>query len=146
MIKSVTFSCFEPFFSEIKQCFEELSENSDCRVIILTGAGKHFTGGLDLKESLQWGQELAEIEDSARKGHYLDKKIKLYQVLNILKSIHKNKIDYFLIGSVLRMLFHHWKYVKSQLLLAYTQHVLELALVWCPRLIFAIAPMMHGLQ
>lgn len=67
-------------YSEMKQCFEELSENSECRVILLTGAGKHFTAGLDLKEAMVWGQELAAIEDSARKGHYLEKKIKLYQV------------------------------------------------------------------
>lgn len=66
--------------SDIKQCFEELSENPECRVILLTGAGKHFTAGLDLKEAMQWGQDLAAIEDAARKGHFLEKKIKLYQV------------------------------------------------------------------
>lgn len=66
--------------SELKHCFEELSDDPDCRVIVLTGAGKHFTAGLDLKEALEWGQELADIEDSARKGAYLETKIKLYQV------------------------------------------------------------------
>lgn len=72
--------------SDLKHCFEELSENPECRVILLTGAGKHFTSGLDLKEAMQWGQELAAIEDSARKGHYLEKKIKLYQV-RLLKLV-----------------------------------------------------------
>lgn len=70
---------------DIKQCFDDLSENPECRAIVLTGAGKHFTAGLDLKESLQWGQELAGIEDSARKGAFLEKKIKTYQVHRELK-------------------------------------------------------------
>lgn len=67
--------------SELKACFESLSENPDCRAIVLSGAGKYFTAGLDLKESLTWAQQLADIEDSARKGHFLEKKIKTYQVL-----------------------------------------------------------------
>lgn len=41
---------------------------------------------------MQWGQDLAAIEDSARKGSYLEKKIKLYQVewnvkMNLFVSI-----------------------------------------------------------
>lgn len=47
---------------------------------MISGAGKHFTAGLDLKESLSWGQQLAEIEDPARKGKFFDKMIKEYQV------------------------------------------------------------------
>lgn len=69
------------FASELKACFDSLSENPDCRAIVLSGAGKYFTAGLDLKESLSWAQQLVEIEDSARKGHFLEKKIKTYQVL-----------------------------------------------------------------
>lgn len=68
------------FFSELGECFNALNENPDCRAIVLSGAGKYFTAGLDLKESLSWAQQLAEIEDSARKGHFLEKKIKAYQV------------------------------------------------------------------
>lgn len=68
------------YFRELKECFNALSRNPDCRAIVLTAAGKHFTAGLDLKESLSWGQQLAEIEDSARKGHFLEQKIKDYQV------------------------------------------------------------------
>ncbi|KAI9590533.1 delta(3,5)-Delta(2,4)-dienoyl-CoA isomerase, mitochondrial [Glossina fuscipes] len=64
---------------EIKSCFESLSTNSDCRVIILKAAGKHFTAGIDLTDMMQLGQELSEIDDVARKGIYLDRLIKLYQ-------------------------------------------------------------------
>ena len=31
---------------EIKECFESLSTDPDCRVIMLTGAGKNFTAGM----------------------------------------------------------------------------------------------------
>ncbi|XP_073828837.1 delta(3,5)-Delta(2,4)-dienoyl-CoA isomerase, mitochondrial [Musca autumnalis] len=64
---------------EIKNCFESLSTNPDCRVIVLSGSGKHFTAGIDLTDMIQLGQELAEVEDVARRGAYLEPLIKLYQ-------------------------------------------------------------------
>lgn len=87
-----SFSIFQTFrdvwfASELKACFDSLSENPDCRSIVLSAAGKYFTAGLDLKESLTWAQKLAEIEDSARKGHWLEKSIKTYQVMNRAISI-----------------------------------------------------------
>lgn len=65
--------------SDIKECFENLHTNPDCRAIILSGAGKHFTAGIDLTSMIQLGQELAEIEDVSRKGYAIEKLIKLYQ-------------------------------------------------------------------
>ncbi|XP_045169189.2 delta(3,5)-Delta(2,4)-dienoyl-CoA isomerase, mitochondrial-like isoform X3 [Mercenaria mercenaria] len=38
------------FFSEIGACFQKLSDDSDCRVVVLSGAGKIFTAGLDLMD------------------------------------------------------------------------------------------------
>lgn len=82
---------------EIGQCFRELHENQDCRAIVLSGenlssisqrfspiifvlgSGKHFTAGIDLLDMLKAGQELAEIDEVARKGKYFEKMIKLYQ-------------------------------------------------------------------
>uniref|UniRef100_A0A1L8EGY6 Delta(3,5)-Delta(2,4)-dienoyl-CoA isomerase, mitochondrial n=1 Tax=Haematobia irritans TaxID=7368 RepID=A0A1L8EGY6_HAEIR len=64
---------------EIKQAFENLSTNPECRAIVISGAGKHFTSGIDLTDMIQLGQELAEIDDVARKGYYLEPIIKLYQ-------------------------------------------------------------------
>lgn len=64
---------------EIKTCFEALSTNPDCRVIMLSGAGKHFTAGIDLHSLMSLGQQLAEIEDVGRKGHLLSNFIKSYQ-------------------------------------------------------------------
>lgn len=63
---------------EIGQCFDSLSNNSDCRAIVLTGSGKHFTAGLDLRESLGGMQGIVDLE-VGRKGLALNKMIKLYQ-------------------------------------------------------------------
>jgi len=38
-------------FGEIGRAFRELDENPSVRAVILSGNGKHFTAGLDLKES-----------------------------------------------------------------------------------------------
>lgn len=32
-------------FRELNDCFASLNDNSECRVIVLTGSGKHFTAG-----------------------------------------------------------------------------------------------------
>ncbi|XP_013106507.1 delta(3,5)-Delta(2,4)-dienoyl-CoA isomerase, mitochondrial [Stomoxys calcitrans] len=64
---------------EIKHCFESLHTNPDCRVIVISGAGKHFSAGIDLNDMIKLGQDLADIDDVARKGHYLEPLIKLYQ-------------------------------------------------------------------
>ena len=33
-------------YSEMRKCFEELDKNDDCRVVVLTGAGKVFSAGI----------------------------------------------------------------------------------------------------
>ena len=38
---------------EIQQCFEDLSADSDCRVVLLTGAGRNFSAGLDVVDFAQ---------------------------------------------------------------------------------------------
>ncbi|CAI7591095.1 unnamed protein product [Penicillium pancosmium] len=40
---------FEAMWLEMKQVFEKLSEDSNVRAIVLSGAGKAFTAGLDVK-------------------------------------------------------------------------------------------------
>ncbi|XP_072040135.1 delta(3,5)-Delta(2,4)-dienoyl-CoA isomerase, mitochondrial-like isoform X1 [Amphiura filiformis] len=39
------------FFREMKECFTKIAEDSDCRVVVLSGAGKNFTAGLDLMDA-----------------------------------------------------------------------------------------------
>lgn len=64
---------------EMGKCFDELAVNPDCRSIVLSAAGKHFTAGIDLQDMMKLGQELGEIEEVSRKGHHLLKTIKVYQ-------------------------------------------------------------------
>ncbi|XP_018782897.1 PREDICTED: delta(3,5)-Delta(2,4)-dienoyl-CoA isomerase, mitochondrial [Bactrocera latifrons] len=66
-------------FVEIKKCFESLSTNPDCRVVVLSGLGKHFTAGLDLVDGMKLSQELGAVDDIARKAALLEHTIKLYQ-------------------------------------------------------------------
>ena len=39
------------FFRECAECFQRLAMDSDVRAIVLEGAGKYFTVGLDLKDA-----------------------------------------------------------------------------------------------
>ncbi|XP_017100793.2 delta(3,5)-Delta(2,4)-dienoyl-CoA isomerase, mitochondrial [Drosophila bipectinata] len=64
---------------EIKECFEGLSTNPDCRAIVVSAAGKHFTAGIDLNDMMNLGQQLAETDDVARKGVIMERMIRLYQ-------------------------------------------------------------------
>ncbi|XP_052273203.1 delta(3,5)-Delta(2,4)-dienoyl-CoA isomerase, mitochondrial-like isoform X2 [Dreissena polymorpha] len=38
------------FFKEIGECFQKLADDAECRVVVLSGAGKIFTAGLDLTD------------------------------------------------------------------------------------------------
>ncbi|XP_037936908.1 delta(3,5)-Delta(2,4)-dienoyl-CoA isomerase, mitochondrial [Teleopsis dalmanni] len=64
---------------EIKNCFDELAVNPDCRAIVVSGAGKHFTAGIDLTDVISLGTEMSDVDDVARKGMILGRTIKLYQ-------------------------------------------------------------------
>lgn len=75
----------------MKQCFDALNENPECRVVLLTGAGKLFTAGLDLKTAMATGQQLGEIEEAARKGHFMEKRIKEYQVGGFGSFLHQKR-------------------------------------------------------
>ncbi|XP_017042022.1 delta(3,5)-Delta(2,4)-dienoyl-CoA isomerase, peroxisomal [Drosophila ficusphila] len=64
---------------EIKECIDGLAVNPDCRAIVLSAAGKHFTAGIDLNDMMNLGSSLSETDDYARKGVILERTIKLYQ-------------------------------------------------------------------
>ncbi|KAG5318599.1 ECH1 protein, partial [Pseudoatta argentina] len=66
-------------WKEFKECFEGLSMNPDCRVVILSAAGKTFCAGVDLQGVMDMGQSLAEHEDIARRSKLIESKIKDYQ-------------------------------------------------------------------
>lgn len=65
--------------SDLERCFAELSDSPDCRAIVLSAGGKHFTAGLDLQTAVEMGQTMAAIEEVSRRGHWLEKTIKKCQ-------------------------------------------------------------------
>ncbi|CRK87791.1 CLUMA_CG001549, isoform A [Clunio marinus] len=64
---------------EIGKCFNELAVDSECRSIVLSGSGKHFTAGIDLLDMMDMGQKLSEMSDVSRKAKLFDDFIELYQ-------------------------------------------------------------------
>uniref|UniRef100_A0A1B6FJC8 Delta(3,5)-Delta(2,4)-dienoyl-CoA isomerase, mitochondrial n=1 Tax=Cuerna arida TaxID=1464854 RepID=A0A1B6FJC8_9HEMI len=72
---------------EIGECFSQLSQDEDCRVVVLSGAGKLFCAGIDLQDMTQMGAKLADQEDVARRCKILGATIKTYQ--NSLTALEK---------------------------------------------------------
>jgi len=72
---------------ELGTCFNELAESPNCRSIVLSGSGKHFTSGLDLIDMMEMGTKISESGDVARKGKIFEEHIVLYQ--NSISSLEK---------------------------------------------------------
>lgn len=51
----------------------------ECRVIVLSAAGKIFCAGIDMQDMMNLGQKLVEHDDVARKCKILQQKIRSYQ-------------------------------------------------------------------
>ncbi|EFN75269.1 Delta(3,5)-Delta(2,4)-dienoyl-CoA isomerase, mitochondrial [Harpegnathos saltator] len=66
-------------WQEFKECFETLGKDSECRIVILSAAGKTFCAGIDMQEMIKLGQNIAEYDDIARKCKFTKDKIKNYQ-------------------------------------------------------------------
>lgn len=85
----------EQMWKDISACFSGLNNNPDCRVVMLSGAGKMFTAGnvihpisfvfmlnflgLDMNSAMNLGPKVAEQDDVARKAKILYPTITLYQ-------------------------------------------------------------------
>ncbi|KAM6289228.1 delta(3,5)-Delta(2,4)-dienoyl-CoA isomerase, mitochondrial [Aegotheles albertisi] len=78
------------FWREMVECFRDISEDPSCRAVVISGAGKVFTAGIDLAEM---GAEFLtgeEDEDVARRGWRLRQKIQQYQeTFNVLEKCPK---------------------------------------------------------
>lgn len=66
------------FWREMVECFNELAENPDCRVVVVSGSGKVFTAGIDL---LDMASDVLQPEgdDMARISWNMRKTIAKYQ-------------------------------------------------------------------
>jgi enoyl-CoA hydratase len=54
------------FWQELPQMMRELDENADCRVVVIQGAGKHFSAGIDLSMLAEIQQMMTSKEDTGR--------------------------------------------------------------------------------
>ncbi|KAE8294918.1 Delta(3,5)-Delta(2,4)-dienoyl-CoA isomerase, mitochondrial [Larimichthys crocea] len=66
------------FWSEMVDCFNEIAMNSDCRVVVVSGAGRLFTAGIDLVDMAS-DVLSPEGDDTARISWNLRKTIVKYQ-------------------------------------------------------------------
>lgn len=62
------------------ECFQAISEDSDCRVVVISANGKHFTSGLDLTDMGPLMETVLGDDDIARKFRTLQQFIKRYQL------------------------------------------------------------------
>ncbi|XP_053257836.1 delta(3,5)-Delta(2,4)-dienoyl-CoA isomerase, mitochondrial [Podarcis raffonei] len=66
------------FWREMVECFNKIAQDSECHVVVVSGAGKMFTSGIDLMEM---GSTFLMIpgDDTARKAWNIRQKIREYQ-------------------------------------------------------------------
>ncbi|XP_038879602.1 delta(3,5)-Delta(2,4)-dienoyl-CoA isomerase, peroxisomal isoform X2 [Benincasa hispida] len=65
-------------FAELRQAFSYLDQNPEVHVIILSGSGKHFCAGIDLKSTASNFSKL-QSEERGRAGERLRREIKWMQ-------------------------------------------------------------------
>ncbi|KAL2095535.1 hypothetical protein ACEWY4_007683 [Coilia grayii] len=66
------------FWSEMVDCFNQIASDSECRVVIVSGAGKMFTAGIDLMDMASDVLQ-PEGDDIARTSWNLRRIISKYQ-------------------------------------------------------------------
>jgi len=66
-------------WKDLGVCFQQLHEDPECRSVVLSGAGRLFCAGIDLKEMMAIGAVTMGDEDVARKAFKLRNTIKAYQ-------------------------------------------------------------------
>lgn len=68
-------------WAEIGDFFTRANSDPDCRVIILSGAGKMFTSGIDLSDLSELAEVIYSEDDIARKSAMMYKKIRNFQAM-----------------------------------------------------------------
>lgn len=62
------------------ECFQAIHEDNDCRVVVISGNGKHFTSGLDFADTGILVETVMGDADVARKFRVLQDFVKRYQL------------------------------------------------------------------
>ncbi|XP_051063534.1 delta(3,5)-Delta(2,4)-dienoyl-CoA isomerase, mitochondrial [Phodopus roborovskii] len=65
------------FWREMVECFQKISEDSDCRAVVISGAGKMFTSGIDVVDMAHLLQTPGD--DAARMAWHLRDLISKFQ-------------------------------------------------------------------
>ncbi|KAK3094008.1 hypothetical protein FSP39_022832 [Pinctada imbricata] len=68
----------QAFWRECRDCFNQLSHDEDCRVIVLSGSGRVFTAGLDLMDMADISVMQSDM-DVGRKAFHIRKSLQDYQ-------------------------------------------------------------------
>ncbi|KFO29616.1 Delta(3,5)-Delta(2,4)-dienoyl-CoA isomerase, mitochondrial [Fukomys damarensis] len=66
------------FWREMVECFNKIAQDSDCRAVVISGAGKMFSSGIDLVDMAS-DMLQPQGDDAARMAWYLRNLISLYQ-------------------------------------------------------------------
>ncbi|XP_051900131.1 delta(3,5)-Delta(2,4)-dienoyl-CoA isomerase, mitochondrial [Pristis pectinata] len=75
---------------EMVECFNRIAQDSDFRVVVISGAGKMFTAGIDLMDMAGDVLQLEDTADAARKAWHLRNKILQYQEsFNVIEKCPK---------------------------------------------------------
>ena len=76
------------FWKEIVEIFREIEDNDEVRVVVLSGAGKHFSSGIDLMLLASVGAQLGP--DAGRNARTLRRKIlELQESFNVVDNCSK---------------------------------------------------------
>jgi len=67
------------FWREMRECFHALNDDADCRAVVISGAGRAFTSGLDLQDMGDFFTTIQSEEDLARKAKTFYNFIRSYQ-------------------------------------------------------------------
>ncbi|XP_005100943.1 delta(3,5)-Delta(2,4)-dienoyl-CoA isomerase, mitochondrial isoform X1 [Aplysia californica] len=77
------------FWNDMIDCFRKLAVDPECRVVILSGAGRMFTAGLDLYDN-ENQKDLAEAGDPSRKAIIIQRFLpKLQEAFNVMERCNK---------------------------------------------------------
>jgi enoyl-CoA hydratase len=60
-----------PLVEQLHRAWDELDRDIDTRVVILTGAGRAFCAGTDLKEGLDWREPVGKVQGRYRLQQYV---------------------------------------------------------------------------
>ncbi|XP_006901175.1 PREDICTED: delta(3,5)-Delta(2,4)-dienoyl-CoA isomerase, mitochondrial [Elephantulus edwardii] len=81
------------FWREMVECFNTIAQDSECRAVVISGAGKMFTAGIDL---VDMASDLLQPQgdDVARRSWYIRNLITRYQeTFNVLEKCPKPVIS-----------------------------------------------------